>query len=367
MTAIISMGLQSGSTALPLKEQNGHLLLSAFDYDKQKLIDLIANTCTRTVMIPSRLTGKVSWVSRYKNCDQLWEDMPLLGIKIRKKKDVWVIEDAQKNTDMTIYAVKHYPIDKFLKLINEKLSSSKQCLSVTHSSELVCPNDPRTQFLLQAIDRPVKQVDVQAWVWLADKNDMKKHHLWKGEQSKPLPTQLMPLGRWLRWIDKISVLAQKGRVQLLASPQMVVTNQTKATIAAGDEVPYWHEKNSEMVVDFKKALLSLSVKPLVISEQKGLYEFELSYDKPSASHGQYRHIIRHHLKTQVEMPFEQAVLIGGIEQTFHEKEDSCPMYLEKIPYLGNLLCDSDQKTHHKSLYMLITVNRTRILESGVDV
>lgn len=283
-----------------------------------------------------------------------------MGLLAEKKGGVWVVQDAQKSSGTVTYAVQHYPVDKILKMVNDKLPASKHCTALVHSGEIVCPKDARTVDLLAALDRPVKQVDIQAWVWLADKNDMKKHHIWGSDKSVTASPQIIPMSRWVRWIDKITVLAQKGRVQLLASPQIIVTNQTKATIAAGDEVPYWHEKNKDMVVDFKKALLSLSVKPLTLSDKKGLYDIDLSYDKPSASTGQYRHIIRHHLKTQVEIPYKQAILIGGIDQTFHDSDESCPMFFEKVPYLNTVLCDNDNKSHKKSLYMLMTVSQMSV-------
>ena len=351
------LGLNHSPIKPVVKQHDGSVYIHAYDYDKGKLIHTLADVCHKTMILKNGIIGKVSVHAEYRSCDHLWQEIASLGYSAFNKNQTWVVEDGSKSSQPYIFHPKHQPVDQLVKWVNEQLSKNNQCVALSHSSAIVCPESPNIEKWLTVYDQPISQVEVQAWIWLADKHEMRRFNIWNQSCPKDGCSIDLPVEKWFRLIKNIQIWSQQGSIKLLASPQMIIMNQDKATIAAGDEIPFWQEKNAQTIVDFKKALLSLSVKPLHIHHSKGLYEIELHYDKPASSPQNQRHIIRHHLKTKLSLPHHHAVLIGGIEQTYQDKDSHCPYGLQYLPIVGPQMCGDYRKNHKKSLYMLISTRK----------
>lgn len=351
--------------AIDIKDQQivqsigGQVYIKALFVDKQKIIDSVVRLCNIRVVMPKALTGKSSWLGTYNSCDDLWGDIHTIGIKVEKKHNSWVVNNSTGEDDPWVYRPQHQPSHVLVSLINQRLKKQDHCHTIKQTGLIVCAKRKQVEGWLEAFDQPSRQVEVRAWIWMADKHAMKRLGL--AELSRVVGDVLLPLtiSDIAQWLKRIHFMSQQGDLSLLASPLVRVINQEKAVISAGDEVPYWRDDNKEVVVDFKKALLSLSIKPLVLADHQGQYQLELSYDKPGSQKEGYRSIVRQQLKTFLTMAHGDSVLLGGIEKHHVDQEQRCPYLFNHIPYIREVFCSKDHKEHRQSLYVLLT---TRLIE-----
>jgi len=78
---------------------------------------------------------------------------------------------------------------------------------------------------------------------------------------------------------ELSALESEGHIQIISKPRVVTTNQTKAVILTGQEIPYQEATSSGATsTSFKKAVLSLEVTPLITPDNKIVLKLKANQD-----------------------------------------------------------------------------------------
>ncbi len=132
---------------------------------------------------------------------------------------------------------------------------------------------------------------------------------------------------------EISALEADGRGKVISSPRVMTANQVEAIIEQGVEIPYQQATSSGATsVSFRKANLSLKVKPQITPDGKITMTLDVNKDTPNTrlSTGSGVAIDTKHVKTEVLVENGGTVVIGGIYT--EEKRDST----QRIPILGDL-------------------------------
>lgn len=147
----------------------------------------------------------------------------------------------------------------------------------------------------------------------------------------------------------------KGRV--ISSPRVMTSDRQEATVEQGQEIPYQEASSSGATsVSFKKAVLSLIVKPQITPDNHVLLDIKVNKD--SANFQQTVNgtpsLNTEKIETQVLVDNGGTVVIGGIyQQQLSDIVNKVPL-LGDIPVLGALFRSSQKINKRSELLIFIT-------------
>src|SRR3954469_7900130 len=130
---------------------------------------------------------------------------------------------------------------------------------------------------------------------------------------------------------EISAMEADGKGKIIASPRVLTADQVEAVIEQGTEIPYQQASSSGATsVSFRKANLSLKVKPQVTPDGNIIMTLDVNKDQPGATTAAGVQINTKHVKTEVLVENGGTVVIGGI----YEQNDRTD--ITKVPFFGDL-------------------------------
>ena len=166
---------------------------------------------------------------------------------------------------------------------------------------------------------------------------------------------------------EISALEADGKGKIISSPRVMTSNQNEALIEQGVEIPYQEASSSGATsVSFRKANLSLKVKPQITPDGKVAMMLDINKDTPntSLSTGSGVAIDTKHVKTEVLVDNGGTVVIGGIyTQTTSSNTNRIPL-LGDLPYIGWLFKNREWIDDKTELLVFIT---PRIMAEGLSI
>ena len=156
---------------------------------------------------------------------------------------------------------------------------------------------------------------------------------------------------------ELQALESDGRGRVVSSPRVLTANQVEASIEQGTEIPYQQATSSGATsVSFKKAVLSLKVKPQITPDGRLQLAIEVNKDRPlfeSALLG-VPPIETKNVKSEVLIENGGTVVIGGIyEEEETTNVDRVPV-LGELPVLGALFRTTRKDSNRKELLVFIT-------------
>jgi type IV pilus assembly protein PilQ len=166
---------------------------------------------------------------------------------------------------------------------------------------------------------------------------------------------------------EISALEADGRGKVISSPRVMTANQIEAIIEQGVEIPYQQATSSGATsVSFRKANLSLKVKPQITPDGKITMTLDINKDTPNTklSTGAGVAIDTKHVKTEVLVENGGTVVIGGIyTQNLSDNTQRIPFFGD-LPYIGWLFKNREWIDDKTELLVFIT---PRIVAEGLSV
>ncbi|MFI4866246.1 MAG: type IV pilus secretin PilQ [Steroidobacterales bacterium] len=169
---------------------------------------------------------------------------------------------------------------------------------------------------------------------------------------------------------ELSAAQVENRGTVISSPRVITANQKEASIEQGVEIPYQQSASSgATTIAFKKAVLSLKVKPLITPDNRIILDLTVSDDSVGtvvvASGGvNVPSINTRTIETQVVLGDGQTVVLGGILETTQSLQTTGVPWLGEIPVLGNLFKQTTRKDDKDELLIFVT---PKILREGVSV
>ncbi|HRO38155.1 type IV pilus secretin PilQ [Thauera sp.] len=156
---------------------------------------------------------------------------------------------------------------------------------------------------------------------------------------------------------ELSALEADGRGRVISSPRVLTANQVEASIEQGTEIPYQEASSSGATsVSFKKAVLSLKVKPQITPDGRLQLSIEVNKDRPLYEQTLLGvpPIETKNVKSEVLIENGGTVVIGGIyEEEESTGEDKVPL-LGDVPVLGHLFKSQSRVSNRKELLVFIT-------------
>jgi len=169
---------------------------------------------------------------------------------------------------------------------------------------------------------------------------------------------------------ELTAAQNEGRGEIVSAPRVITANQKEASIAQGVEIPYQESASSgATTTQFKKAVLSLKVTPLITPDSRVILDLNISKDSvgqlvQSATGGTVPSIDTRQIITQVLVNDGQTVVLGGIlETTKTDSQNKVPL-LGDIPILGHLFKSTTNINKKTELLIFIT---PKILREGSNL
>jgi type IV pilus assembly protein PilQ len=169
---------------------------------------------------------------------------------------------------------------------------------------------------------------------------------------------------------ELSAAQNEGKSETISSPRVITANQKQATILQGTEIPYQESASSgATTTQFKNAVLSLKVTPLITPDNRVVLDIDVSDDSvgslvQSATGGTVPSIDTRQIITQVLVNDGQTVVLGGILDTTKSKSANKVPWLGDIPVLGNLFKSTTNINNKTELLIFIT---PKILREGSNL
>jgi type IV pilus assembly protein PilQ len=169
---------------------------------------------------------------------------------------------------------------------------------------------------------------------------------------------------------ELSAAQNEGKSETIASPRVITANQKQATIMQGTEIPYQESASSgATTTQFKNAVLSLKVTPLITPDNRVVLDLDISDDSvgqqvTSATGGTVPSIDTRQIITQVLVNDGQTVVLGGVLGTLKSTSANKVPFLADIPILGNLFKSTTKTNNKTELLIFIT---PKILREGSNL
>lgn len=168
----------------------------------------------------------------------------------------------------------------------------------------------------------------------------------------------------------LSALESEQRGEIISSPRVITANGKEARIDQGVEIPYLEAASSgAATVQFKEAVLSLTVTPQVTPDERVVMDLLVTQDTQGQSvnvqgGGQVPSINTRSLATQVLVDDGETVVLGGIyEQENRDTLDQVPV-LSDIPLVGALFRTTGKQRDKRELLLFVT---PKILKEGMTL
>jgi type IV pilus assembly protein PilQ len=164
---------------------------------------------------------------------------------------------------------------------------------------------------------------------------------------------------------ELTALEADGKGKIISSPRVLTGDKVEAVIEQGTELPYQAATSSGATsVSFRKANLSLKVKPQITPDGNIIMTLDINKDSPGATTAAGIAIDTKHVKTEVLVENGGTVVIGGI-YTQDERTDitKVPLFGD-LPVLGNLFRNNTKHDNKTELLVFIT---PRIVDDRLTV
>ena len=154
---------------------------------------------------------------------------------------------------------------------------------------------------------------------------------------------------------ELSALEAESRGEVIASPRLMTANQRESFIETGVEIPYLQASSAGNTnVTFRKAVLSLTVKPLITPDDNVILDLTVTKDSLGVDTPRGPAIDTKEVNTQVLARSGETIVLGGVyeEETFNNVR-KVPL-LGDIPGLGWLFRNKENQNNKQELLIFVT-------------
>lgn len=179
-----------------------------------------------------------------------------------------------------------------------------------------------------------------------------------GNQTGSIGLAVARLGSVLLDLE-LSALEGEDHAEVISSPRVITSNQQKAVIQAGEEIPYQEATSSGATsVSFKKAVLSLEIVPQITPDNKIVLKMKASQDQRGAALASMPNgppaIDTQEVESNIILNNNETVVIGGIYTQDKHKTITRIPFLGSLPIIGYLFRNESSGNKRTELLIFIT-------------
>ena len=154
---------------------------------------------------------------------------------------------------------------------------------------------------------------------------------------------------------EISALQADGKGKIISSPRVITADNVEAIIEQGTEIPYQQATSSGATsISFRKATLSLKVKPQITPDDNVIMRLEVHKDSVGENTIAGPSIDTKQVNTEVLVENGGTVSIGGIFTQDESKIVNKVPLLGDVPLLGVLFKQEANKNDRRELLIFVT-------------
>jgi type IV pilus assembly protein PilQ len=153
---------------------------------------------------------------------------------------------------------------------------------------------------------------------------------------------------------ELSAMESEGQGNILSNPRIMTSDQVKATIEQGTELPYQTTSQSGSKLQFRKANLRLEVLPKIHPDGKVSLLIGINKDTIGMKTEQGYAIDTKSLSSEVTVENGGTAIIGGIFQTTEREDDVKVPLLGDIPLIGHLFRHKSKLKDKTELLVFLT-------------
>lgn len=164
---------------------------------------------------------------------------------------------------------------------------------------------------------------------------------------------------------ELSALQADGKGKIISNPRVVTSDQMEAVIEDGVEIPYLQASSSGATsVSFKKAVLSLKVKPQITPDDNIIMDLKVNKDSRGTDTFAGPAINTKQINTQVLVENGGTVVIGGVYKQEEANTINKVPLLGDIPVIGFMFRNKAQRDDKSELLIFVT---PRILKESLNL
>jgi type IV pilus assembly protein PilQ len=165
---------------------------------------------------------------------------------------------------------------------------------------------------------------------------------------------------------ELSALEGERHAQVIARPRVITSNQQKAVIQTGEEIPYQEATSSGATsITFKKAVLSLTIVPQITPDNKIILKLLATEDtrgnniNTGDSSGSSNPVTIPVINTQavesnILLNNNETIVLGGVYKVINSNTIDRVPFFSNIPLFGNLFKYTSTKKEKHELLIFIT-------------
>jgi type IV pilus assembly protein PilQ len=154
---------------------------------------------------------------------------------------------------------------------------------------------------------------------------------------------------------ELSALQADGKGKIISSPRVITADKNEAIIEQGTEIPYQQSTSSgATAVQFKKATLSLKVKPQITPDNNVIMSLRVNKDSVGQVTAGGPSIDTKQVTTEVLVENGGTVVIGGIYTQEERSTTNKIPVLGDLPYVGFLFKNNIKSDDRRELLIFIT-------------
>ncbi len=154
---------------------------------------------------------------------------------------------------------------------------------------------------------------------------------------------------------EINAMEADGKGKTVSSPRVLTADGVEALIEQGTEIPYQQASSSGATsVSFRKANLSLKVRPQITPDGNVIMTLDVNKDEPGATTPAGVQISTKHVKTEVLVENGGTVVIGGIYEENERQDITRVPFFGELPYIGFFFRNTTRQTRKTELLVFIT-------------
>jgi type IV pilus assembly protein PilQ len=155
---------------------------------------------------------------------------------------------------------------------------------------------------------------------------------------------------------QLTALQDEGKLTILSSPSITTLDNQEAMIESGRDVPFQTVEDGEVNIEYKKAVLNLTVTPHVIDNQTLKLSVKVNKDEVDFSRTVLGNptIITKKAATNVIQADGQTLVIGGLGKETDTNDRTGTPGLLDVPVLGWLFKKEGKSNEKEELLIFIT-------------
>lgn len=154
---------------------------------------------------------------------------------------------------------------------------------------------------------------------------------------------------------ELSALQAERKGEVISTPRVITSNQTKALIEQGVEIPYLQASSSGATnVAFKKAVLSLEVTPQITPDEHISMDLKVNQDTVGNVYSGVPSINTREIQTRVLVKNGQTVVLGGVHEEENLRGETKVPVLGDVPVLGSLFKTTNNANRKRELLVFVT-------------